>query len=54
MIILHLCRECGKPFFSWRKLSDHLIGKHDYAIQLEESEPSKEEPVVPLGHKSEL
>jgi len=33
------CRECGLYFFSWRKLSLHLMKEHGYTIEL----PNEEE-----------
>ena len=29
------CRECGKHYFNWKKLTDHLIQEHGYSIPLE-------------------
>jgi len=28
------CRECGRWYFNWKKLSNHLVEKHGYVIEL--------------------
>jgi len=28
------CRECGRWFFNWRKLSKHLILEHGWVVEL--------------------
>ncbi len=30
------CRECGRWFFNWKKLSNHLILEHGYGIEIPE------------------
>ncbi len=30
------CPECGKWYFNHKKLTRHLLDKHDYEIKLEE------------------
>lgn len=30
------CRECGLWYFNWKKLSNHLVLKHEYVIPMEE------------------
>jgi len=36
------CQECGKLFFTWKKLWRHLIGKHDYELKLEEEKDGEQ------------
>lgn len=37
------CPECGKWYFRQDKLSNHLIGEHDYIIELIEEAQDREE-----------
>jgi len=32
------CQECGRWFFNWRKLTNHLVGEHGYSIELPKEE----------------
>lgn len=31
-----VCPECGQWYFNHKKLSQHLIAKHDYEVELKE------------------
>ena len=32
------CSECGIWFFNWKKLHKHLVVKHDFRVELPETE----------------